>query len=537
MINTAVILAARKESDSQVPYPLMVYNKKNEKPEHLMNRHLQLLAEVGINKIIIVTGYCADLFEQFESDNVRCVENPNFANTSSMASLALAGDLIDDDFLLIESDVIYEKKLLEKLLESSDNNCFTIVNECGNGDEAFVEVDNNRISKMSKDIHQLNSIDGEMVGVSKISLDTFKKMLIKWGQNHNLKMNYEYLFLDCTEKHERHFVRYPDLIWCEVDNKADFAYLQDKLYRRLCRKEDPFNRDNLLSHLRDIFPNADFGQNLIIEQIGGMTNRNFKVSLDGQTYVLRVPGNGTEGMVERRNEEINNKLSCKMGISPGIVYFNETNGVKLTNFIEGAETLNRATIQRYENLIQVADIFKTLHNSSVRLNNDFNVFREILNYEDLLQKANAKMYEGYDDIRNSVFALQDRLNILGIELKPCHNDLVPENFIADYDGRLFLIDWEYSGMNDPMWDFAALFLESEFCESSKEIVLNRYFEGSTDEIIKEKILIYQILMDILWSIWTCIKEAKGDDFGTYGIDRYSRALRNLNVLNINNTKK
>ena len=114
-----------------------------------------------------------------------------------------------------------------------------------------------------------------------------------------------------------------------------------------------------------------------------------------------------------------------------------------------------------------------------------------------------------------------------MDFKPCHNDLVAENFIKDIHGKIYLIDWEYSGMNDPMWDFAALFLESNFTETNRMLLLEHYLGGPVNDVIKEKILIYQILMDVLWSIWTCIKEAQGDDFGTYGIDRYNRAICNL----------
>ncbi len=529
-MKTAVILAARKEADSKIPYPLLSFSADAMRPECLMDRHISMLKGVGINNIIIVTGFCAEMFERYRDDSVKLVFNPDYAFTSSMASLAMAAEYVNEDFLLIESDVIYERKLLDKLMAAPFRNCLTVVNECGNGDEAFVETDGNIIVKISKDIHQMNRIDGEMIGISKISLETFRRMLLKWENNSNLRLNYEYLFLDCTEKHERQYIKYPDLLWCEVDNAVDFKRLKSSLYSKLCRREDPFNHQNIASHLKKIFPEADVENDLTIEPIGGMTNRNFKVTLGGKSYVLRVPGNGTSGMVERKNEEVNSMLAHRMGISPDILYFNGETGVKLTEFIEGAETLNPATVQRYENLLQIADIFRTLHNSSVRMNNDFNVFREILSYENLLAGAGAVMYDGYDNIRDEVFALQDRLNDIGVELRPCHNDLVAENFIKDKNGRIYLIDWEYSGMNDPMWDFAALFLESDFSETNRSIILKRYFGGMPDEAVMEKILIYQILMDVLWSIWTCIKEAQGDDFGTYGMDRYSRALDNMKIL-------
>ncbi len=524
-MKTAVILAARKERDSSCPYPL----KPIKGDTCLLSRTLSLLKEEDIDNIVIVAGYCAEQFTPFVTDGVRLVYNERYGHTSSMASLALAAPYIKEDFLLIESDVVFERQLLHKLATTSKKNCLTIVNECGNGDEALVETDGGFVIKISKDLHQLNKIDGEMIGVSKISLDTYRKMLLKWESNANLRLNYEYLFLDCTKEYERQFFKAADLVWCEVDNAADFKHLQETLYSKLCRKEDPFDHQNIRSHMKKIFPDADLTA-LEIEQIGGMTNRNFKVTLADESYVLRVPGNGTEGMVERKNEEVNTMLSYKMGISPEIFYFDENSGVKLTRFIEGAETLTSATIQRIENLDQIADIFRILHNSSVRLNNDFNVFREIISYEQLLKKANAAMYPGYEDSRQKIFALSERLNELGIKLKPCHNDLVSENFIKDINGKVYLIDWEYSGMNDPMWDFAAIFLESDFSEESRTYVLERYSGHSVTSVMLEKIFIYQILMDILWSIWTCIKEAQGDDFGSYGTMRFSRAMNNIKNL-------
>jgi thiamine kinase-like enzyme len=86
-------------------------------------------------------------------------------------------------------------------------------------------------------------------------------------------------------------------------------------------------------------------------------------------------------------------------------------------------------------------------------------------------------------------------------------------------------------MNDPMADLAALFLESDFTEENEDYVLSRYFHGEIPEKTKIKILCYQILWDYLWALWTVIKEAKGDDFGSYGMDRYNRARKNIEKLN------
>ena len=140
------------------------------------------------------------------------------------------------------------------------------------------------------------------------------------------------------------------------------------------------------------------------------------------------------------------------------------------------------------------------------------------------------MYEGWPEFKPKVMALESRLNKIGIELTACHNDAVPENFIKAEDGTIYLIDWEYSGMNDPMADFAALFIESEFSEDSQDYFLRKYYQDAIPSQVKERILCYEILWDTLWAQWTVIKEACGDDFGSYGLDRYTRAKENYKQL-------
>ena len=285
----------------------------------------------------------------------------------------------------------------------------------------------------------------------------------------------------------------------------------------------------IIDYLQQIFPDAaptDFS----IDRVGGMSNFNYKVLFGDKSYVLRIPGNGADGMVERENEELNSMLAQKMGIHPTIEYFNRKTGIKLVDYIENAETLNPTSIQEASNLEQIAAIYRTLHNSRVRERNDFNIFHEIDKYNFLIEKSGAKMYNSNRGGYSQVIVLEHRLNQMGVELKPCHNDGVPENFIKDANGKIYLIDWEYSGMNDPVAELAALFLESEFSKESQDIVLEHYFEGKIPADLPERLLIYQVLWDYLWAQWTVIKEAKGDDFGGYGRMRFERAMKNLELL-------
>ena len=179
-----------------------------------------------------------------------------------------------------------------------------------------------------------------------------------------------------------------------------------------------------------------------------------------------------------------------------------------------------------------ASILRKLHTSNIEFKNEFNAFNEIEKYERLVEEANGEYYEDYINVRNQVISLKYMLEANDIEKRPCHNDTVPENFIKDDNGRIYLIDWEYSGSNDPMWDLAAHILECDFSKDEEELFLQKYFGSlSIEEKYKTKILIYKICQDFLWSIWTIVKEAKGDDFGSYGIDRYNRARKNLCEIN------
>lgn len=525
-MNTAVILSARKERDSQIPYPLMPFSED----VTLLGRSIDILREIGISRICVVVGYQAEMFKAYQADDIQLIVNPNYEFTSSMASLAMVKDLINDDFLLVEGDTFYEKEVLKKLAEIQEGNCFVMTEESGSGDECFVETKAGFITKISKDRHQVCRFEGELLGMSRISKTTFKKIVDKWESSDNSYLNYEYLMMDVTDLLDRPVLKFRNLIWGEVDNMKDFKRLKEVTYRTLRRKEDPFDKENLQHYLVEIFPGKDVSQAEII-QIGGMSNKNFRVNFEGKSYVLRVPGPGSEGMVERSNEEFNAIEGCRMGVNPEIRYFNAKTGIKLADFVENAETLNAGTIQRHENLRKIAEIYHRVHDSRVRLKNEFCVFHEIEKYDKLIKKANAVMYEGWKEFKPLVMALESRLNQLGVEMCACHNDAVPENFIKAEDGTIYLIDWEYSGMNDPMADFAALFIESEFTEDSQDYFLRKYYQDKIPPYTKEHILCYEILWDTLWAQWTVIKEANGYDFGTYGKDRYNRAKELLSRIN------
>jgi len=525
IVKQAVILAAGKAEEFGKPVGMLEIEDFK-----LIDRTLNILKENGITKIVIVTGYESSYYEECykNSKNIILVKSDTYKWTGTMHSLSLAKDYIDDDFLLVENDLIFEKKAIKELAESENRDCILFTNESGSGDEAFVEIRDNHLFKMSKDIHQFNKIDGEMIGLTKISYKLYTMMLEEFKGNVNPYLNYEYVLLDVARNYNIGFVKIDDLAWGDADSTKEYEKIKNYLYPTIRRRELSYEINNIKMIIRDSLKvkNEDITE---VELAGGMTNKNYKICVKGIRYILRVAGTGTEQMINRNTEMFNSAIASEKGYNVEVPYFNLETAVKISKFIENAETLTHRSIKKEENLKQVTDILRNLHESTdFHMDNEFNVFRELEKYEDILRKDRGDFFEDYEDVREKVMALEEELIACKRVFVPSHNDLVSENLVKDTEGRIYLIDWEYSGINDDMWDLAALSLENEFSEDDIELMFRLYFKGKEiDQNSRRRLLIHQICQDTLWSVWTLIKEAEGDDFGTYGIDRYNRAKEYL----------
>lgn len=261
---------------------------------------------------------------------------------------------------------------------------------------------------------------------------------------------------------------------------------------------------------------------LSVEQLGGMTNQNYLVKTTNKQYIVKFFGKGTEKLINRQDEKYNLELLKDLDLDVKNYLFDIEAGIKVNEYIESAITLDSTSIKT--KFDKIAPILQTIHSSGKELRGEFAPFEEIKKYESLIEEKIP--YANYEAVRKEVFSLEKRLIDLGVDRKSCHIDLVPENFIESPQGRLYLIDWEYSSMNDPMWDLAALFLESEFTSQEEEAFLSRY-ESEQTPVSREKIAIYKILQDAIWSLWTVYKEEQGADFGDYGVSRYQRAIKGL----------
>jgi choline kinase/predicted transcriptional regulator len=234
-IKQAIILAAGERLDFRKPVGFLQIGQST-----IIERTIKLLKDSGIDDIIIITGYESHYYEQLaiKQDNLFLIKNDNYRWNGTMASLALAKNYITDDFLLIESDIVFEKKAITALINNNNRNCLLITNESGSEDEVFVEIRDDFIFKMSKDRHQFNRIDGELIGISKISKDIFEKILEEFDNNNNPYFNYEYALLDVARTFSIGYTKLDDLFWTEIDTKWHYNNLINYIFPMLTKKEN-----------------------------------------------------------------------------------------------------------------------------------------------------------------------------------------------------------------------------------------------------------------------------------------------------------
>jgi thiamine kinase-like enzyme/choline kinase len=522
-INQAVILAAGERKMFDTPVGFLELEEST-----IIERIITILNTNGIDKIIITTGYKKEYYEELaKKRNLTLVYCDKYKWTGTMSSLAQASEHIDGDFLLIESDMVFEERAISYLLNHPNRNCMLMTSESGSGDEVLVEIRNNAVYRLSKDIHQLNKIDGEFIGLSKISLEAYRQMLEDFKLNKNPYFYYEYSLVNLANKHKIGYEKIDDLVWSEIDSTEHYHNLRYFTYPKLKRKEMEVKEKHVKELLSEVLEVTEESISQL-EKLGGLTNNNFKVKIDGQDYVARVPGTGTEKTINRRNEKVNSTIAYELGLDSKAIYFNEETGLKVAEFIEEAETLNPATGKREDNMELIAKVLRTLHTSNEKFHTDFDPFEGTEFYENVLKEANGKFYNDYFELKSLFMPLKEELDELGLVIGPGHLDPLPENFIKSGEHKLFLIDWEYSGNYDVLYDVAAVSLECSYTEDEEELFFKKYFGTKPTDQERRKIEIHKIMQDMFWGMWSAAKAAMGDQFlFEYSVERYNRGKGNL----------
>lgn len=274
-----------------------------------------------------------------------------------------------------------------------------------------------------------------------------------------------------------------------------------------------------------VLGNADIDD---IKRLGGLTNHTYKVTLqNGAQYVFRIPGEGTEELICREDERVSTKLACKLGIDSPMLYFGD-NGEKVTLYIENARTMDAESLREDKAIVDVAHVFRRLHTCGENTGVPFEVFDMAKSYEDIIYSNNVSMFDDYEQVKEKIFRLKGEIDENGaVPTVPCHNDSLCENWVYSGD-RLYLIDWEYAGMNDGMWDLADVSIEAGYSKENDELLLLSYFGQAPDELQRKRFIANKLYLDYLWSLWGKTRVPYDGDFmEQYALERYLRLKKNL----------
>jgi len=214
-------------------------------------------------------------------------------------------------------------------------------------------------------------------------------------------------------------------------------------------------------------------------------------------------------------------------VSPEVVHFGK-DGVMLTRLVAGAVTMSPALFRERDGAVErAAAAFRTLHERSEPFAFRFELFRMIDDYLGVLKTLGAALPEGYHDVVAEAGTVREALAAHELPLAPCHCDPLCENFL-DVDDKMWVVDWEYSGMNDPMWDLGDLSVEGGFDADMDRRLIEAYFGGPPSPTDRGRMVIYKAMCDLLWTLWGLIQHANknpADDFWAYSVNRFERCKR------------
>ena len=472
--------------------------------EPLIERLIKQLHEVNIHNIYVVVGFMKEQYEYLIDEyNVELVVNSEYASKNNLHSLKLASDYLSNSYI-VPCDIWCDQNPFSK----HELYSWYMVSDLIDNDSS---VRINR--KMELTTISPSSGGNSMIGISYLLKDE-ASIVQKRLQELDKDSRYDGSFWEETlYDHDKMIVMAREVLSSNIVEINTFEQL----------RELDSNSNHLQSDVLQIAADALHTEPEQITNITvlkkGMTNRSFLFTCKGKKYIMRIPGEGTDQLINRRQEAAVYHAIADKNICDDIAYINPENGYKITEFLEGARVCDSTD---YEDVKKCMSRLRDFHAMKLKVAHEFDIFGQMEFYETLWDGM-PSVYKDYEKTKANVWSLKPYIDAHAGEKILTHIDAVPDNFLfVQKDGKeeIRLIDWEYAGMQDPHVDIAMFCIYSLYNKRQVDRLISAYFTEGCDDATRIKIYCYIAACGLLWSNWCEYKYTLGVEFGEYSLAQY-----------------
>ena len=476
--------------------------------EVLIERLIRQLQEVGIREIYVVVGFMKEKYEYLmDAYGVELIVNPEYALKNNLHSLYLAREHLTNAYVIpcdiwCSHNPFSRKELYSWYMVTDRFDLDSSVRVSHKGE--LIAVPKGTAGNSMIGICYLTQPDSDTVCTRLEAMDAEPRYDdVFWEETLRDKgrMIVPARLMDSGEAVS--IKTFEQLR--ELDSQSD--HLKSEAIRTIC--------DALHADMEEIT------QVTVLKK--GMTNRSFLFSCKGKRYIMRIPGEGTAQLVDRRHEAAVYQAIREKNICDDIAYISPDNGYKITEYLADARVCNP---EKAEDVRRCMQRLREFHELRLTVAHTFDIFGQIEFYESLWNGASS-IYKDYRQTKENVFSLRGYIDAHVQERVLTHIDAVPDNFLFvkrdDGSEEIRLIDWEYAGMQDPHVDIAMFCIYALYDRRQVDETIAAYFPGGCSEAVRLKIYCYIAACGLLWSNWCEYKWTLGVEFGEYSLRQYRYA--------------
>ncbi len=517
-VDSAVILSAGSATrfiPLSLEQPKGLYEVRGER---LIDRQILQLQEAGIKDITIVLGYKKDAFAYLhEQYGVRLVFNPAYNVKNNIESLLVAKEYIKNSYICVCDSYYIENPFHLYEYDTFYSGYSTSRTE----DEMYAHIDaENRIVQIEK-----AETGGLMMLGHAFWTERFAKAFMELAESDRSVGAYDQKFWEWMLKD--HLDTLPPISFKEYAPGA----IQEFDYFEQLRQFD----SGYLSHAHsDIIRNIKLVFRCDEEDVvdfrtisEGLTNTSFIFQINDVDYIYRHPGDGTESIINRRNEKTSLIKAKEYGIDPTYIYMDVIEGWKISKYVHA---FREPDYSDFEDSKKIIAVLKKLHSIPVKVDYGMEPWEDALRMERLLKEKKADCFEEHETLKEKIGRLYQRTCGDGIDKCFCHGDTYRPNWMIKPDGKVILIDWEYSGYSDPGIDVGYYIVDAKYDFEEALRFIREYLGEDWSEAKEFHFMAYTSIIAYYWFVWAMYRESCGANMGAVLTDWHDMAVKYVDHL-------